>query len=71
MTKLCVKIDLDLCQGHGVCQSEAPEVFSVEDTGEAYPQAVVLLDNPGPEYRDQVLQAEKFCPNSAIRVSEA
>jgi len=24
-----VVVDYDLCQGHGVCESEAPEVFSV------------------------------------------
>ena len=24
-----VLVDIDLCQGHGVCESEAPEVFVV------------------------------------------
>ncbi len=26
-------VDRDLCQGHGVCESEAPEVFSVSKKG--------------------------------------
>ena len=26
-----VKADLDLCQGHAVCQMEAPEIFRVRD----------------------------------------
>ena len=26
---LRVEVDRDLCQGHGVCESEAPEVFEV------------------------------------------
>ena len=29
-----VTVDRDLCQGHGVCESEAPEVFSVSKGGE-------------------------------------
>ena len=30
-----VVVDRDLCQGHGVCESEAPEVFSVSKQGGA------------------------------------
>ncbi len=70
MSKLCVKIDLDLCQGHGVCQSESAEVFELRETDAPYPQAIVLIENPGEEYKEKVLRAERFCPNSAITVSE-
>jgi ferredoxin len=25
-----IKVDRDLCQGHGVCRTEAPELFDVD-----------------------------------------
>ena len=28
-----IVVDRDLCQGHGVCESEAPDVFSVSKKG--------------------------------------
>ena len=31
-----IAVDRDLCQGHAVCQSEAPEVFAVEDKGQVF-----------------------------------
>ncbi len=71
MGKLCVKVDLDLCQGHGVCQAESPALFELQETDAPYPQAIVLIEKPGEDYREQVLRAEKFCPNSAITVSES
>ena len=40
-----VRVDFDLCQGHGVCRSEAPEVFGVD----AERQQVVLKDERPPE----------------------
>lgn len=70
MSKLCVKVDHDLCQGHGVCQAEAPEVFELQETDAPYPQSVVIMDSPGEAYREQILKAEKFCPNAAITVTE-
>lgn len=70
MAKLCIKVDLDLCQGHGVCQAEAPGVFELQETDAPYPQSIVLIENPDADYREQVLRAERFCPNSAITVSE-
>ena len=32
--RICV--DTDLCQGHSVCVSEAPELFRVTDQGQLY-----------------------------------
>ena len=34
-----IEVDLDLCQGHAMCQLEAPEVFEVPKRG-----TVVILD---------------------------
>ena len=45
-----IVVDYDLCQGHAVCQSEAPAVFAVEDKG----QVKVLHEDPAEEVRSQV-----------------
>jgi ferredoxin len=61
-----VVVDRDLCQGHGVCESEAPEVFSVSPKGEL----TVIDESPPPELRDKVEQAILFCPTGALRLEE-
>jgi len=61
-----VAVDLDLCQGHGVCENEAPEVFEV-----GADRKVVLLDeHPGDEHRTAVEMAVKYCPTHALRLIE-
>ena len=61
-----VSVDLDLCQGHGVCESEAPTVFSLGKN-----ETVTILDErPGDEVRAQVEAAVRFCPTSALRITE-
>lgn len=57
-----IKIDDDLCQGHGVCEGEAPEVFEVTDDF----KVKVLKPEPPPELHDKVRQAAKYCPTRAI-----
>jgi ferredoxin len=62
-----VKVDFDLCQGHGVCRSEAPEVFGFD----ADLQQVVLLDERPPEsLREKVKAAVRFCPTLALAIEE-
>jgi ferredoxin len=62
-----IKVDLDLCQGHGVCRNEAPEVFGVD----AERQQVVLLEERPPEsLREKVRAAVRYCPTSALSVEE-
>jgi sterol 14-demethylase len=61
-----VIVDRDLCQGHGVCESEAPAVFAVSKKG-----VVEILDeSPPDERRAQVEAAVKFCPTHALRIEE-
>ena len=62
-----VIVDPDLCQGHGVCASEAPEVFTVDPAQ----SRVVLLDASPPEsLRDKVEAAVKYCPTRALRITD-
>ena len=61
-----ISVDRDLCQGHGVCESEAPEVFSVSKDG-----VLTVLDETPPEsQRAAVELAVKYCPPHALSIEE-
>jgi sterol 14-demethylase len=61
-----ITVDRALCQGHGVCESEADAVFSVSKQGEL----TVLDPTPPDALRPQVEQAVKFCPTHALSIEE-
>ena len=65
-----VIVDLDLCQGHGVCQNEAPEIFRVVDRAGDYARVEVILERPPEEMRAQAEAAAKYCPNRVITIAE-
>jgi ferredoxin len=62
-----VVVDWDLCQGHGACKSEAPEVFDVNEKKGA---VIVLQEDPPEALRAKVLAAVKYCPTRALSLSE-
>lgn len=61
-----IVVDRDLCQGHGVCESEAPEVFSVSKDA----ALTVLQESPGDAERKAVEAAVKYCPTHALSIVE-
>ena len=62
-----VTADLDLCQGHQMCQAEAPTVFGFD----AASDAVVLLDeHPEESLRPDVANAVRYCPVMALAMEE-
>jgi ferredoxin len=61
-----VIVDRDLCQGHGVCESEALSVFKVSKKG----VLEILDESPPEELRAQVEAAVKFCPTQALTIEE-
>jgi ferredoxin len=61
-----VVVDTDLCQGHGVCESEAPEVFVV---GRDHLVSVVET-SPTEGQRSAVEAAVRFCPTHALSLLE-
>lgn len=62
-----VVADLDLCQGHGMCEDAAPEVFRVTESADgSYDHVEVLLPEPDAGLRDKVDEAVRFCPNRAL-----
>ncbi len=62
-----VLADLDLCQGHQMCQGEAPDVFGFDDDAD---QVVVLEEHPEESLRPQVMDAVKYCPAMALAIEE-
>jgi len=65
-----VVVDLDLCQGHAVCQTEAPEIFRVVDRPGDYSRVEVILERPPEELRAQAQAAARYCPNRVITIVE-
>lgn len=64
--KLRIRIDRDLCQGHGVCAGECPEVFAVGKD-----QKVILkVARPEPALHAKVRLAAEHCPTRTIRLEE-
>ena len=61
-----VRVDIDLCQGHGVCGNEAPEVFQLEGDG----PVSILLDEAPESLRAKLADALRYCPTGAIAVED-
>jgi ferredoxin len=61
-----VGVDIDLCQGHAMCELEAPDYFSVPRRGQ-----VEILKDTGPEEdRDEVQNAVDMCPTQALFIKD-
>jgi ferredoxin len=59
-----IEVDLDLCQGHAMCELEAPGIFSVPRKGK-----VSVTDAAPPEgQRDAIEAAVRYCPTQALRL---
>ncbi|HVB45833.1 MAG TPA: ferredoxin [Streptosporangiaceae bacterium] len=59
-----IEVDLDLCQGHAMCELEAPAVFSVPRKGK-----VTVTDPQPPESERSAVQAAvRFCPAQALKL---
>lgn len=57
-----IEVDLDLCQGHGMCEMEAPEVFAAQS------DHVEILDPSPAAGHDTVRAAVRYCPTQALRI---
>jgi ferredoxin len=62
-----VRVDPEKCQGHNRCYALAPELFDVDDYG----QAVVIGDGEvAPELEDKARLAVANCPEYAISIDD-
>jgi len=63
---LRIVVDMDLCQGHGVCESEAPDLFEVDRDR----KVAVLDEHPGEDQRKALELAVRYCPTHALSIVE-
>lgn len=59
-----IAVDRDLCQGHAVCEGEAPELFSVTKKGDL----TVLDQRPPEDQRAAAEAAVRYCPTHALSI---
>ena len=62
-----VRVDRDLCQGHAMCETEAPDVFVVRKHDD---QVTIRDENPPESERAAVQRAITYCPTGALSVEE-
>jgi ferredoxin len=67
MSRLKVVADTSLCQGHQLCQGEAPDVFGFDKDGDV---VVLLQEYPDESLRADVRTAVKYCPAFALSIEE-
>ncbi len=67
MTGWRVEADVDLCQGHQMCQGEAPDVFGFDADAD---KVVLLQERPDDTHRRPVQDAVVYCPAMALRIEE-
>jgi ferredoxin len=61
-----IDVDLDLCQGHAMCELEAPDYFKVPRLGK-----VEILDSEPPDdAHDEIERAVDMCPTQALFIKE-
>ena len=66
--RMKVRVDAEKCQGHNRCYALAPELFDVDDYG----QAVVIGDGTvTPDLEEKARLAVANCPEYAISIDEA
>ena len=66
MANYKIEVDLDLCQGHAMCELEAPDFFRVPKRG-----TVEILDaEPPDDVRDEIVRAIESCPTRALFITQ-
>jgi ferredoxin len=61
-----ITVDTDLCQGHGVCESEAPGVFELGKDR----LVTIVQATPPEDRRSEVEAAVRYCPTHALTIIE-
>jgi ferredoxin len=65
--KLRVHVDQDKCQGHSRCKALAPELFDLDEFGNAHEAG----DGIVPEgMEDKAWLAKANCPEEAVEITE-
>ncbi|MFD0902969.1 ferredoxin [Actinomadura sediminis] len=62
-----VVADTGVCQGHRLCQGDAPDVFGFDEDRDV---VVVLDERPDESRREDVATAVRYCPAFALSIEE-
>jgi ferredoxin len=62
-----VRVDTDLCVGHGRCYALAPDVFGADDYG----HCEIVVESPEGALVDQARLGVENCPERAISIEDA
>jgi len=62
-----VEVDADLCQGHAMCELEAPGVFRTPKSG----PVVIVEAEPPAALHEAVRRAVIYCPTRALSIEES
>ncbi|MEV0675300.1 ferredoxin [Actinosynnema sp. NPDC050436] len=58
-------VDRDRCEGHGVCESAAPDLLELDEHGDL----VLLAEGElAPEHRQQAADSVVICPVAALKL---
>jgi ferredoxin len=66
-TKLHVRVDPERCQGHNRCKAVAPELFELDDLGNARAAGDGRV---APGLEPKAWRARDNCPEGAVEISE-
>ncbi|MBY6348953.1 ferredoxin [Rhodococcoides corynebacterioides] len=58
-----IDVDFDRCEGHGLCEDQAPEIFRLDDDGDLH----VKMDDIPEDRAAAARSAIAACPVAALR----
>lgn len=61
-----IVLNAEKCDGLGMCEAEAPDLFEVDDTG----LLCILMPSPGEEHRASAEAACDACPTQALSLAD-
>jgi ferredoxin len=62
-----VRVDTELCVGHGRCYALAPDVFGADDYG----HCEIIVESPEGALVEQARLGAENCPERAISIEDA
>ena len=62
-----VVVDAGVCQGHGMCVLESPDVFELAKHATT---VTILVEEIDDEHLAEVRQAVRYCPNAALSLED-
>lgn len=61
-----IEIDKKRCEGHGLCEQTAPDIFQLDDDG----IAEALINPVSPELQTKASAGARVCPVAAVHLVE-